>query len=99
MADLTIFYPGTAPTIPWLRQGVTREAIVSTKLLRQVAGLLRREGTADLVNVVVAWADLVALKLAPDGRHRALGALHCASESTIYVRGSVGDARATDAVG
>ncbi len=98
MAELTTFYPGTAPTLRWLRRQGMPVGIVSTKLLRRISGLLEREGLAELVAVVVAWEDVDAPNPAPDGLHRVLRAFGDL-DSAIYVGDSVVDARAAVAAG
>jgi phosphoglycolate phosphatase len=93
MAALTTVYPQVGPVVRELKRRGIRVGIVSTKFRYRIEQTLRREGLADLFDVIVGGEDVSEHKPDPQGIEQAMTALALTPSETLYVGDTTIDAQ------
>jgi beta-phosphoglucomutase len=88
LADAPRIYPGVADLVAALRSSGVRLGIVTTTLRRNVEMVLKAAGLTDSYELIVAKADVQALKPAPDGYRRALERLKLPASKVVAIEDS-----------
>ena len=92
MAALTTVYPQVGPVVRELKRRGIRVGIVSTKFRYRIEQTLRRDGLADLFDVIVGGEDVSEHKPDPQGIEQAMTALALTPSETLYVGDTTIDA-------
>jgi phosphoglycolate phosphatase len=92
VAALTTVYPQVGPVVRELKRRAIRVGIVSTKFRYRIEQTLRREGIADLFDIIVGGEDVSEPKPAPQGIEQAMTALRLTPSDILYVGDTTIDA-------
>jgi phosphoglycolate phosphatase len=92
MAALTTIYPQVGPVVRELKRRGIRVGIVSTKFRYRIEQTLRRDGLADLFDVIVGGEDVSEHKPDPQGIKQAMTALALTPSETLYIGDTTIDA-------
>ena len=93
MADRTILFELTPPTIRALKENGLKLGIVSTKYRHRIEAILNREGLSDAFDIIIGGEDVAEHKPDPTGLKIALDRLACTPAETLYVGDSLTDAQ------
>ena len=94
MADRTVIFPTTGPTLRTLEDQGLRLGIVSTKMRYRIVSILQREGLEGHFGVIIGGGEVSVHKPDPSGLLLAAAQLGCAPPEMLYVGDSVIDAEA-----
>ncbi|HEO72326.1 MAG TPA: HAD family hydrolase [Candidatus Hydrogenedentes bacterium] len=100
MADLTVVYESTAPTIAWLREQGFRLGIVTTKYGYRIDAILGRAGFLDAFEFVIGGDHITRHKPDPECLRLALERLRLSpGQVVVYVGDSWVDAETAQGAG
>ena len=94
MADRTVLFPTTGPTLRTLKDQGLSLGIVSTKTRRRIVSILQREGLEGHFGVIIGGGEVSVHKPDPRGLLLAAEQLCCVPSEVLYVGDSVIDAEA-----